>query len=66
MNAREYMKRLIYLEECIRKGKVRSVECIQRKFGCCDKTARSLIPELRVEGLDVRYSKALRKYHIVE
>ena len=66
MNAREYMQRLVYLEECIRMGRVRSVECIKRKFGCCDKTARSLIAELRVEGLDVRYSKAMRKYYIVE
>lgn len=66
MNAREYMKRLAYLEECIRMGRIRGVASIKQKFGCCGKTACTLVAELREMGVNVRYSKALGKYYIAE
>jgi len=66
MNARTYMQRLAYLEECIRKGRIHGIETIRRQFDCCDKTARNLVAELKAAGIDVHYSRALRKFFIRE
>lgn len=60
------MARLSYLEDCIRQGRVSDVASIRKKFSCCDKTARNLITELRDAGIRVHYSKALKKYVIIE
>lgn len=47
-------------------GRIRGVASIKQKFGCCGKTACTLVAELREMGVNVRYSKALGKYYIAE
>lgn len=64
MKAREYVEQLKYLEACIRTGRVEGVQSIQAKFGCCEKTARNMIIELKEMGIPISYSRTSRKYYI--
>ena len=59
-----YSKRLEYLLEMIEKGWIYSPKQISNKFGCCDKTARNMINNLREKGHKIEYNKIAHKYFL--
>ncbi len=48
----------------IEKGWIYSPKQISNKFGCCDKTARNMINNLREKGHKIEYSKIAHKYFL--
>ncbi|MFW6247443.1 MAG: HTH domain-containing protein, partial [bacterium] len=57
-----YTKRLEYILELIQKNRLESPEKLAIKFECSEKTIRNMINVLRSQGLDIQYSKSLKKY----
>lgn len=59
-----YSKRLEYLKEMIEKGQICHTKCIERKFECCNKTARNMINSLRELGYDIKFCRKNKKYFL--
>ena len=59
-----YEKRLNYLEELIRKGRIDSPHSAARIFNCTEKTIRNMINTLRDKGCQVEYCRKSMKYFI--
>lgn len=59
-----YEKRLNYLEELIRKGRVDSPQSAAKIFNCTEKTIRNMINTLRDKGCQVEYCRKSMKYFI--
>jgi predicted DNA-binding transcriptional regulator YafY len=59
-----YSQRLIYMTELIEKGQLRSPKELEERFNCSEKTVRRMINCLRAKGVNVEYSRKLKKYII--
>ncbi len=59
-----YAKRLSYLFEMIRKGRLQSPKELEIKFNCSERTIRRMINHLRDLGIEVEYCRKKKKYLI--
>ena len=66
MTHETYQKRLDYILEKIRAGRLHAPEDLAEVFGCTEKTIRNMINALRKQGHDIRYSKRQGKYLLHE
>lgn len=62
MNRIQYIQRLSYILELVRKGSLYSPYDLADKFECSEKTIRALINDLRYDGYNITYSRRLGKY----
>lgn len=64
MNYKIYFERLQYITELIENGRLSTPGQLSGAFGCCEKTVRRMINDLRNDGVNIKYSRKLEKYFI--
>lgn len=60
---KEKEKYLLYL---IKHNRLTSLEQVANDFGCCEKTIRRMINDLRYDGHNIIYCRRNKKYSLVK
>ena len=64
MDYRTYAKRLEYLLELIKLGRLQSPYQLVDKFECSERTIRKMINDLRADGYPIKFSRRILRYVI--